>query len=64
MESNPQKYELTTDEFAALNLVKASTVRARLCKTGSYFSVRPLVLASGRTAWPRVQVEKRAEVSV
>lgn len=52
------KYELSAEQFAALNQVKAQSVRARLCRTGSYFGVRPLKLASGRLVWPAVQVAK------
>ncbi len=51
-----QKFELSAEQFAALNQVKAQTVRARLCRTGSYFGIRPLKLANGRLAWPAVQV--------
>ncbi len=54
----PQKYELSADQFAALNQVNAQSVRARLCRTGSYFGVRPLKLANGRLAFPNVQVAK------
>jgi len=56
--SNNLKYELSAEQFAALNQVKSKTVRARLCRTGSYFGVRPLKLANGRLAWPAVQVAK------
>lgn len=57
METNPSpKYELSAEQFASLNQVKSQTVRARLCRTGSYFGVRPLNLANGRLAWPAVQV--------
>ena len=56
-------HTLGTDEFAALNHVKPQTVRARYCKTGSYFGVRPLKLANGRTAWPDVQVAYDVEQS-
>lgn len=52
------KYELSAEKFAALNQVKPQTVRARLCRTGSYFGIRPLKLANGRLAWPAVQVAK------
>lgn len=55
---NVLKYELSAEQFAALNQVVAQTVRARLCRTGSYFGVVPLKLASGRLAWPAVQVAK------
>ena len=53
---NTIKYELSADQFATLNQVKAQSVRARLCRTGSYFGIRPLKLANGRLAWPAVQV--------
>jgi hypothetical protein len=56
METNTQKYELSAEQFAALNQVKPQSVRARLCRTGSYFGIRPLKLANGRLAWPAVQV--------
>ena len=59
METTPlKKYELSADQFAALNQVKAQTVRARLCRTGTYFGVTPKKLLNGRLAWPAVQVEK------
>lgn len=54
--SNSQKYELSAEQFAILNQVKPQSVRARLCRTGSYFGIRPLKLANGRLAWPAVQV--------
>jgi hypothetical protein len=57
MEANKTvKYELSADEFATLNQVKSQSVRARLCRTGSYFGIRPLKLANGRLAFPNVQV--------
>ena len=52
-----QKYELSAEQFAALNQVVAQSVRARLCRTGSYFGVRPVKLANGRLAFPNVQVQ-------
>jgi len=57
MENNKNlKYELSAEQFASLNQVKAQSVRARLCRTGSYFGVIPRKLASGRLAFPNVQV--------
>lgn len=53
---NPQKYDLSAEQFAAINQVLAQSVRARLCRTGSYFGVRPIKLANGRLAFPNVQV--------
>lgn len=52
------RYELSCEEFAALNQVKAQTVRSRLCSTGMYFGVIPLKLANGRLVFPAVQVTK------
>lgn len=49
-------YPLSTDQFGERNRVKGQSVRARVCRTGSYFGVRPLKLANGRLAWPDVQV--------
>jgi hypothetical protein len=59
-QNEPQRYDLTTKEFGGRNQVKAQTVSARVCRTGSYFGVVPKKLANGRLAWPDVQVEKGA----
>ncbi len=53
-----QKYDLSCEQFASLNQVKAQSVRARLCNTGSYFGVKPVKLINGRLAFPSVQVSK------
>lgn len=50
------EYPLTTEQFAALNCAKSQSVRARVCRTGSYFGVRPIKLANRMLAWPRIQV--------
>jgi hypothetical protein len=49
-------YRLTTEQFAARHGIKAQSLRARLSRTGHYFGVRPLRLASRRTLWPDVIV--------
>lgn len=51
-------FDKSTDAFAALNQVRAQTVRKRFCETGSYFGVKPIKLVNGRLAWPAVQVSK------
>lgn len=51
-------YDRSCDQFAALNQVKAQSVRARICRTGSYFGVVPKRLANGRLVFPAVQVER------
>jgi hypothetical protein len=52
----PKTYELSTKQFAALNHVKPQSVRARVCRTGSFYGIKFLKLASGRLAFPAVQV--------
>lgn len=55
-DSNAVAFELSCEQFAALNQVKPQSVRARICRFGSFYGVKPLKLASGRLAFPRVQV--------
>lgn len=50
------QYKLTTERFAALNGVKGQSVRARVCRFGSYFGITPRRLKNGRLIWPVVQV--------
>ena len=50
-------FPLSCEQFAALNQVKPQSVRARLCRTGSYFGVTPRKLLNGRLAFPAVQVQ-------
>ncbi len=57
MNTQQTKYDLSAEQFAALNQVKSQSVRARLCRTGSYFGIRPVKLANGRLAFPSIQVE-------
>lgn len=52
------EYNFSAEQFAALNKVKPQSVRARICRTGSYFGVVPKKLANGRLAFPSVQVAK------
>lgn len=51
-----REYRLSCEEFARLNQVKPQSVRARLCRFGSYFGVAPKKLQNGRLAFPAVQV--------
>ncbi len=44
--------EIDTEEFARQHLVKPQSVRVRLCRTGSYFGVKPRKLPNGRLSWP------------
>lgn len=48
---------LTTEQFALLAHNNPNTIRTRLCKTGSYYGVKPVKLPSGRLLWPAEQVQ-------
>lgn len=52
----PEEFPLSCEEFARLNKIKAQSVRARLCRFGSYFGIKPKKLVNGRLAFPAVQV--------
>ena len=54
--NDPAQFTLSTEQFAALNMVKAESVRSRVTRKGSYFGVTPIKLANRRTAWPPVRV--------
>jgi hypothetical protein len=41
-----------TKRFAAGRHIKAASVLSRLCRTGSYFGIRPRKLENGRLDWP------------
>ena len=58
MQSTTNEYDYSAEQFAALNKVKPQSVRARICRTGSYFGVVPTTLATGRRAFPAVLVAK------
>lgn len=60
---NPPRW-IDTATFAARNLVKPQTVRARYCRTGSYHGIKPLKLANGRQCWPDVQAVAESEPGV
>lgn len=51
---------LSAAEFAKLNQVKAQSVRAQICRSGSYFGVKPDKLANGRLVFPAVQLVAKA----
>ena len=48
---------LTTEQFAELLHGKPSTIRTRLCKTGSFYGIRPIKLPSGRLLWSTEAVQ-------
>lgn len=43
---------LSTEDFGLAIGVKPQSIRVRLCRTGSYFGIRPGKLPNGRLAWP------------
>jgi hypothetical protein len=48
---------LTTEQFAEALQGKPSTIRTRLCKTGSYYGIKPVKLPSGRLLWPAADID-------
>jgi hypothetical protein len=41
----------TTEQLAELVHSKPNSIRTRLCKTGSYYGIKPTKLPSGRLLW-------------
>ncbi len=64
MQNTQPIHECNTEKFGALNGVKAQSVRAQFCRTGSYFGVKPRRLANGRLLWPAVTATATDEVEV
>jgi len=58
---------LTTEQLASLLGLRPTSIRVRLCESGSYFGLRPLKLPNGRLLWPSDALERlsayRAEKS-
>lgn len=48
---------LTTEQFAEALHGKPSTIRTRLCKTGSFYGIKPIKLPSGRLLWSAEAVQ-------
>ncbi|WP_423381094.1 monooxygenase [Burkholderia sp. LMG 32019] len=49
---------LTTNTLAYRLGVRPETLRVALCRTGSYFGVKPAKLPNGRLVWPNDTVER------
>lgn len=49
---------ITTELFALAIGCKPESVRVRLCRTGSYYGVRPHKLPNGRLLWPDDSVQR------
>jgi hypothetical protein len=49
--------QISTEQFAELIHGKPCTIRTRLCKTGSYYGIKPIKLPSGRLLWPADAVQ-------
>jgi hypothetical protein len=50
--------QITTAQLAENCLVNPNSIRVALCRTGSYFGIRPEKLPNGRLAWPADWKEK------
>lgn len=47
-----EQHAQPTEQLANAIGIKASSIRTRLCKTGSYFGLKPYKLPNGRLLWP------------
>lgn len=45
-------FNQSTAQFSKIAGVQADSIRVRLCKTGSYFGIKPIKLRNGRLLWP------------
>jgi hypothetical protein len=50
--------QITTEQLAELIHGKSNSIRTRLCKTGSFYGIKPAKLPSGRLLWPANQVQE------
>ena len=48
---------LTTEQLGIATHSKPNTIRTRLCKTGSFYGIKPIKLPSGRLLWPADAVQ-------
>jgi len=51
---------VTTESLAETIGVKPTSIRVRLCRTGSYFGLRPIKLPNGRLLWPADAIDRLA----
>ncbi len=49
--------KLSTEQLAEIVCCKPNSIRTRLCKTGSYYGIKPIKLPSGRLLWSAEKVQ-------
>ncbi|EHQ52909.1 hypothetical protein ECTPHS_09463 [Ectothiorhodospira sp. PHS-1] len=54
----PPATGFSTNMFADAIGLKAESIRVRLCRTGSFYGVKPGKLPNGRLIWPADSVER------
>mgnify|MGYP000484949835 CR=1 FL=1 len=59
MNTTPQNYN--TEQFAEAIHGRPSSIRTRLCKTGSYYGIKPKKLPNGRLLWSVSEVTQLIE---
>jgi hypothetical protein len=57
------QFNLSTEAFASQLHIKPQSIRARVCRTGSYFGILPKKLPNGRLLWPSDAAERLLESS-
>ncbi|MBH0026089.1 hypothetical protein I6F53_03740 [Pseudoalteromonas sp. SWN29] len=48
---------ITTEQLGYAVHTKPNSIRTRLCKTGSFYGIKPIKLPSGRLLWPAEAVQ-------
>lgn len=49
---------LTTEELALQIGMKAESIRARICRKGHFYGLRPIKLPNRRLLWPSDSIER------
>ena len=53
------KQIVSTQQAAAMLLVKPNTLRSGYCRDGHYLKIKPIKLENGRLGWPLDKVEEK-----
>lgn len=56
-------FNLSTETLASQLNIKPQSIRARVCRTGSYFGLVPKKLPNGRLLWPSDSAERLLQAS-
>ncbi|WP_199671302.1 hypothetical protein [Salinisphaera sp. Q1T1-3] len=58
MNQHPANGGLSTEALSRATGLKPESIRVRLCRTGSYYGIKPRKLPNGRLLWPADSVDR------